>query len=96
MTEKLTEADFDEVDREALSRSLQVILDGDDKSRAEQVRDFLNDEEHCGWFYATSFCSSICQSRALGLKPWQSAPSDADEDDPHGQRSEAVRLLSPP
>ena len=86
MTEKLTAGDCNEVDREALTRSLQMILEGHDRGRAEQVQDFLDDKEHCGWWYAAHFCASICQSQALGLTPWQSPPCDAEGED-------AARLL---
>lgn len=97
MTDKLTEADFNEVDREALNRSLQIILNGKDEGRAEQVRAFMTESDAdpaYGWWYAASFCASLCQDRALGLKPWQSPPWDADEDGHADEERLLKRMLS--
>ena len=85
-----TEDDFDAVDREALIRALQLTLSDDESGRAEQVCSMLTDD---GWWYAASFCASHRQSAALNLKPWESPPCDADEDNPRGRDRDAVRLL---
>ena len=46
---QLTEADFDEVDREALNRALRMTLDGEDRETAARIRSTLDEE---GWFSA--------------------------------------------
>ena len=81
---KLTEADFDPIDAEALNRALKMTLEGKDRGRARQVRSFLaeddGDPDH-GWWYAASFAASARQSEALNLKCWEEPPCDLNFDD---------------
>jgi hypothetical protein len=71
---------LDPVDREALERAVQLMLD--DRELSGMVRDKLRDEEP--WRSVAEFCSYSLQMDALQLRPWQHPPAwggtaDADE-----------------
>jgi hypothetical protein len=74
----MTKEVFNEVDRDALNRALQLTLAEEDQSRVEQFNAMLKER---GWWSTASFCASHRQSIALGLFPWQSPPCDIDEDE---------------
>jgi len=80
---KFTEDDFDEVDREALNRALQMVLADPDRDRAAQVRSFLEDVDQDpdhGWWCAASFASYHRQFEHLQLDPWEAPPMEIDPD----------------
>jgi hypothetical protein len=85
-TEQYTEADFHEVDREALNRALSLTLAERDQDRVAQVKRMLKED---GWYAAASFAAYHRQTDALGLEPWQSPPCAVIENDP---QIEAVKL----
>jgi hypothetical protein len=76
--EMITEEDFDEIDREALNRALQMSLDGADRDHAQQVREELSE---LGWWEATTTAVYHHQCKTLGLKPWESPPCHCNDDD---------------
>jgi hypothetical protein len=87
---QMTENDFGEVDRAALNRSIELTLAENDPGRVEQVKSMLAEN---GWWSTASFCASHRQSIALGLKPWQTPPCDADESDVANQHEHAAAKL---
>ena len=92
---QLTEADFDEVDREALNRALRMTLDGEDRETAARIRSTLDEE---GWFSAAESAAHSQQYISLGLTPWLRPPCELNESgDPHRQNRECdnapIKLL---
>lgn len=83
-------ADLDAVDRDALERAMQLCAQRD-PSRAEQLDGKLRQGDP--WVEVAEFASYSCQIHALSLKPWQSPPCVADEDDPDEQDKKAQHLL---
>jgi hypothetical protein len=80
---------IDENDRAALTLALkQGRAEGAD--RAEQLDAKLKAES---WKDVAAFAASLCQTRALDLKPWQEPPSAASEDDPTERDKAAQKLL---
>jgi hypothetical protein len=78
---RVSEADFSEVDREALNRALQLVLNGPDRDTAEQIRSFLEDVDQDpdhGWFYASVHAVYHLQCQNLGLFPNQEPPCLGD------------------
>jgi hypothetical protein len=68
-------------DREALKRAIALAVEAD-PDRGKQLDAMIADE---GFEYAGRLAASICQSRRLGLKPWQTPPCWAS-DDPTDER----------
>jgi hypothetical protein len=52
-----------------------------DADRRQQLDAMLKDD---GLTYAGSLAASYCQSRALGLKPWEAVPCELDDEKPIG------------
>jgi hypothetical protein len=61
--------ELDEVDREALQRSLAMTLVEPD--RTKQIQSMLKERD---WFEVASFASYDQQSKNLQCKPWESPP----------------------
>lgn len=80
--------DVNAVDRDALERAMQIAQR--DPLRAAQLQSKLKDEP---WIEVAEFASYSCQIHALNLKPWESPPCHADEDDPDPQDKAAQYLL---
>lgn len=77
-----------QVDRDALERSLEIAMR--DPDRAEQLQSKLQDEK---WIEVAQFAAYGCQMTSLSLKPWQSPPAHCDEDDPYEQDKAGQKLL---
>ena len=60
-----------ELDHAALTRALELTLEGSDRGRAEQVRSMLADD---GWHSAAEFCAYVRQCEHLQLAPWEEPP----------------------
>jgi hypothetical protein len=69
--------DYDEIDRLALDRAIQLTLAEDDPGRVEQVRSMLATRR---WGEVAAFCSYHQQSRSLNIELWQTTPSSIDPD----------------
>jgi hypothetical protein len=82
-------ADLDDVDRAALERAMEIAKR--DLLRAEQLEGKLLQGDP--WAEVAEFAAYSCQIHALSLKPWQSPPCHADEDDPDEQDKKAQHLL---
>ena len=87
----MTENDFNDLDRNALNRAIELTLVEDDLGRVKQVKSMLAEN---GWWSTASFCASHRQTIALGLKPWQTPPCDADENDIANQHEHDAAKLS--
>jgi hypothetical protein len=81
-------ADLDAVDRDALERAMQIAQR--DPLRAQQLQSKLDDE---AWVAVAEFAVYSCQIDALSLKPWETPPCHADEDDSDPQDKAAQHLL---
>ena len=62
------------VDRDALKRAVAEARK-QDPARRRQVDKMLAERD---WFEVARFCVHCCQSRNLGLKPWQPRPVSAE------------------
>jgi hypothetical protein len=82
------DADLDTVDRGALERAMQIAQR--DPFRAQQLQSKLKDE---AWVAVAEFAAYSCQIDALNLKPWESPPCHADEDNSDPQDKAAQHLL---
>jgi len=82
------DADLDTVDRDALERAMQIAQR--DPFRAQQLQSKLKDE---AWVAVAEFATYSCQIDALSLKPWESPPCHAAEDDSDPQDKAAQHLL---
>ena len=82
-------ADLAAVDREALERAMEITKR--DPLRAEQLEGKLLQGDP--WTEVAEFASYSCQIHTLSLKPWQSPPCVADEDDPDERDKKAQHLL---
>ena len=78
MTDIFTEDDFDEQDREALQRSLDLTLMGGDQEAITRACAILATE---GWFKSARDCCHSRQDQHLLLRPWEAAPSEIDSSD---------------
>jgi hypothetical protein len=74
-------------DREALATAYDLVIKGPDKARAKQVAAMAATD---GWKSAAEFAARLLQIAALGLRPWEMAPCQADP----GGRDPASRLLN--
>src|SRR5215813_9347600 len=75
----MTDDVFSEVDREALQRSLDLVLANDrDPGRIKQIKSKLLD---CPWRECAELACYVRQIQALQLKPWEAAPSDLNPSD---------------
>ena len=87
--------DLDDLgDRTALELSMQIARTK--LGRAEQLNSMLRGSEFSSprsWVEVAEFASYCCQCRALNLKPWQSPPCHADEDDANPRDEKARALL---
>lgn len=78
---KLTENDFNETDREALSRAIQMTLEGHDREEAARIKSTLAEE---GWWEAAWIAAHSQQCYTLNLSPWERPPCEFNDDDnPH-------------
>jgi hypothetical protein len=77
---------MNKTDREALAVAYQLVLKGPDKIRAKQVEEIATTD---GWEAAAEFCARFLQVAALGLRPWEICPMQAEP----GGRDPASRLL---
>jgi hypothetical protein len=77
------------VDQDALTRCMEIAARRD-RARAEQLKSMLADRD---WDEVAEFAAYVCQTHALGLKPWEQPPCVADEDGPDERDKEAQRLL---
>ena len=80
-------ADLDAADRDALERCMEIAK----RDRAEQLEGKLLQGDP--WIEVAEFASYSCQLHALNLKPWESPPCHADEDDPDERDKKAQHLL---
>ncbi len=77
-----------ENDRAALTLALaQARAEGADRSAQIDAK-----VKQDGWQAAAAIAASLCQIRALHLRPWQEPPCVADENDP-GERDKAAQKL---
>jgi len=81
-------ADLNAVDRDALERAMQIAQR--DPLRAQQLQSKLKDE---AWVAVAEFAAYSCQIEALNLKPWETPPCHADEDDPDERNKNAQHFL---
>jgi hypothetical protein len=83
MTTTTPEIEINEVDRDALERALGLML-----RHREVGGDFRRrpDEGQEPWADIARHAATSCQTQAMGLKPWQTAPCDVEvnETDPPG------------
>lgn len=80
----MTASTLTKIDRAALQRCIDLVLaDASDPGRAEQIRDMLADRTR-PWLETARLACSVLQTRALGLKPWESPPccSNGEGDEP--------------
>jgi hypothetical protein len=87
-------------DREALELAMQVVMR--DPRRAEHIKGKLEGSHpnprggfFCPpepWQKVAEFAASLCQSKALGLRPWENPPCHAHVDPMGGDGS--VKLLA--
>ena len=85
--------DMDAHDIAALQLAIAAVRDEGDRERIEQIESILEDD---GFFEGGKSAAFHCQCKALDLKPWQSPPMSADEDDPDPDElhlKDAQRLL---
>ena len=73
-------------DVEALTRALQMTLEGSDRDEAERIEQALIDD---GWQSAAESAAHSQQYAALGLSPWERPPCEFTESgDPYRQNRE--------
>jgi hypothetical protein len=89
---QMNEDDFNEVDRAALNRAIEMSLVEDDRDHVEHVREMRT---NCTWWEVASYCSHHQQFKALGLRPWQDPPCyvDLDNIEPRADQHSAAQLL---
>jgi len=86
------------IDRDALTRALELTRDCSEPGRREQVDDMIKEQ---GRFAAALFCVYSCQFDSIRPKLWQPVPSDIDDiegtlakgDDGKAGRYVAAKLL---
>jgi hypothetical protein len=96
-TELETE-ELDPIDREALTRAIEICRTKKGPVDRQQIERKLDKQP---WFEAAYFAVFSCQTDALTLKPWQPTPAQIDDlegviatgDDGVGGRYAAARLL---
>lgn len=78
----MTDDELSAVDREAMRRAIELTK-AESSGRRQQLEAMLQED---GFAYAGAFAARHQQARRLGLKPWESPPSEVDEApvaDPH-------------
>jgi hypothetical protein len=68
------ERDLSASDRDALERAMAAAR-AESAGRSEQLDELLQQES---WVEVAAFAATVAQSRALDLKPWETAPVDAE------------------
>jgi hypothetical protein len=72
------------VDREALKRAIELAK-AEDAGRRQQIEAMLKED---GFEYAGTFAASHCQTRTLGLKPWELPPCQVEDEKPAADRNQ--------
>src|SRR6516162_8637115 len=75
-------------DQQALEEAMRIARL--DPHRAWQLDEKLKDES---WADVASFAAKCVQSRALRLKPWETAPCDIYDDDPDSPGKRLLRRM---
>jgi hypothetical protein len=90
--------ELDPIDREALTRAIEICRTKKSPVDRQQIERKLDSES---WFQAAYFAVFSCQTDALSLRPWQPTPAQIDDlegvlvsgDDNVGGHYAAARLL---
>ena len=78
------------VDREALTRAIELAKESGEYGRREQILHML---EYSGWQETGRFAAYGQQMRALGLKPWEWPPCWIRAGDRNPEHAAAAALL---
>src|SRR4051794_122159 len=74
MTDVEAERDLSALDRDALERAMETAR-AESAGRSEQLDELLR---HESWVEVAAFAATVAQTCALDLKPWETAPVDAE------------------